>query len=353
MDINLLQKLCSAFGVSGDEKEISDVISDIMINFCDKVQTDDFGNLYCFKGTDGNLPTVMLDAHLDSVGLIVKEIYDDGFLSFETVGGIDAKILSGLEVVVNGKEKIKGIISSKPPHLMNKSDEESVPEISSMFIDVAITGEKLKDIVSVGDLVSFSPFAEKMGNCITGTYLDNRAGCMSIIETFAKIKDVKLPFNLVGVFTRQEEIGLVGAGVLNISPDLCIVIDVTHGMTPDEKCDEVFKCGDGTAIGIGPNVSRKYYDYIKDLCDKNNIKYQTEVLERSSGTNAWKYQLSNLGVPCAILSIPLKFMHTSVETASVDDYENLLTILELILNSINVDFIKDNFKMKKISGKDI
>ena len=348
MNIKLLKKLCSTFGVSGDETLISNVIKDIMTPLCDKMETDKYGNIYCYKISDVNAPTVMIDAHVDTVGFIVKKIFDRGFIQFETVGGIDAKILPGTEVVIKGKELVKGVVASKPPHLMNEKDKENVPKISEMYIDTGFSDQKAEKFISVGDLISFSPFCELMGKCVTGTYLDNRLGSMAIVDIFSKLIDVKLPFNLVGVFSRQEEIGLVGADFLNIQPDLCVVIDVTHGMTPDEKSDEVFKCGNGTAIGVGPNINRFYYDYVKTLCEYEKLLYQTEVLERNSGTNAWKYQLSNLGVPCLLLSVPIKFMHTSVETASVADYDNLVSISELLLKSLDNEILKVKSELIKI-----
>lgn len=348
MNIKLLQKLCSAFGVSGDEGSISNVIKDIMSPVCDKIETDKFGNIYCYKISDVNAPTVMLDAHMDSVGFIVKKIFDGGFLQFETVGGLDAKILPGTEVLISGKKNVKGVIASKPPHLMNEKDKETVPKISDMYIDTGFLGSQAESIISVGDLISFNSFCEKMGKCVTGTHLDNRLGCMAVIDIFSSFFKINLPFNLVGVFSRQEEIGLVGAEFLSIYPDLCVVIDVTHGMTPDEKSDEVFKCGSGTAIGVGPDIHRFYYDYIKELCDSEKLKYQTEVLERNSGTNALKYQLSDLGIPCLLLSVPIKFMHTSVETASIADYDNLLAILDVFLKSLNKEVLKSNSELIKI-----
>ena len=348
MDINILKKLCTAFGVSGDEKEISLVVSDIMSDLCEKIEYDSFGNIYCYKSFDESFPTVMLDAHMDSVGLIVKKIYERGFLKFETVGGIDSKILPGLEVLINAKEKIKGVITSKPPHLMNNDDVDKIPVVDELFIDTGYINKDISKVVSPGNLISFSPFCEKMGNSVTGTDLDNRIGCMAVIDIFSKFKDVKLPFNLVAVFSRQEEIGLCGASNLKIKPDFCITIDVTHGQTPDEKGDEAFACGKGIAIATGPNISRKYFDRIINICDLEQIDYQVEVLEASSGTNAWKYQLLHEGIPCLILSVPLKFMHTSVETVSESDYENIILILEKFLKALTADFIIKNSEFIKI-----
>ncbi len=328
MNFDLLKKLCFSFGVSGGEKEIADAIIDEISEVADEVKTDRFGNVYASYKSGENLPTVVLDAHMDSVGFVISETCENGFLKFQSVGGVDPNVLPGTEVTVNGKT---GVIASKPPHLMTDKDRERPLSIGDMHVDTGYLKESSN--IKKGDLVSYKPYLEKMGNSVTGTYLDDRIGCCIIIELFKKLRGRKLPFNLIGIFTKQEEIGLVGAKFFENTADLCIVIDVTHGKTPDEKSDESFYCGKGCTLGVGPNSSPYYNKVIEELCVKNDIPYQTEVLEGNSGTNAWRYQVSGNGLPCVILSIPLKFMHTPVETVSVFDIENAEDILtEFLLN---------------------
>ena len=341
MNIDVLKDLCFSFGVSGKESEVIQTVKKNILPYCTEVKFDKFGNLICSKFIDENLPTILIDAHIDSVGFIVKKVFDRGFISFDAIGGIDKRILPTSEVIIYGKEKIKGVITAKPPHLMSDEEKNKSIEIEDLFIDTGITNG-LDQIVSVGDLISYSPALDKMLNSVSGTYLDNRLGAYSVIEIFKSLNNYELPFNLSAVFTLQEEVGMIGSKYVNHSADLCIVIDVTHAKTPDEQSDEAFVSGKGAAIGVGPNINPCYSSLIIDFCKRKNINYQIEVLEGSSGTNAWKYQIKDKGLPCLVLSIPIKFMHTPVETASINDVDNITFMISEFLKTINTDTLKSN-----------
>ena len=346
MDFNLLKKLCTSCGVSGDESGCKNLIKDIMKTLCDEIEDIKGSNLYCIKyAKKDNAPTVVIDAHMDSVGFMVKEINEKGTVKFDTIGGIDKRVLPSLEVILHGKEKIKGVISSIPPHLMEDGKEI---KLDNMVIDTGYIKGGLENILSVGDRITYAPAIDIMGSCITGTYLDNRAGVAVIIETFEKLKGKELPFNLVAAFTVQEEIGLKGAKLFDKEAQLVIVVDVTHGQTPDEKGNEVYECGKGTAIAYGPNVHSSYFDMAVNCAEKNKLEYQVEVLEGNSGTNAWAYQVNGLSVPSLIFSFPLKFMHTPVETMRISDYDNLKELLFAFLAELNGDKINSISNVKEI-----
>lgn len=318
MNIKLLESLCRAFGVSGREDEIAETIkSDIV---CDEVTRDRAGNLICIKkSTDKDAPTVMIDAHMDSVGLCVKEVLSGGFLKFTTVGGIDPRVLPAAKVLVctKGGDKILGVISTKPPHLMDKKDREKTASVDRMLIDTGDCSEN----ISVGDRVQFYPAFRKLISSVNGTYLDNRAGCAAVIEVFERLKDEKLPFHLAGVFSVGEESGLKGASSTDFKADIALVIDATFGRTPFDKSDETFVCSEGVAIGTGPNVNRAIQKGLEESAARAGIPYQIEVLEGCSGTNAWSYQVQGFGIPCGMLSFPLKHMHTPAEVLSIKDFD--------------------------------
>lgn len=319
-----MKNLCLAYGASGREDSVRELIKNKMEDFCEEIVTDKYGNLFCKRTNNKSYKNVVIDAHTDTVGLVVKEVCENGFLKFSALGGVDARVLPGAEVTVHSETDILGVIASKPPHLMSEEDKKNSVKIENMFIDTGL--ENAKDLISPGDIVTYRQRLEKMGSSISGTYLDDRACCSAIIEVFERLKDCTLPFNLIASFSVQEELGLVGAKWQQLSPDVVIALDVTHGQTPDESRDLAFQCGGGTAIGFGPSLNKDLYEIIKNCAEQNDILYQTEVLEGSSGTNAWGYQINPNPAVCITLSLPLKFMHTPVETASISDYDNLVDL---------------------------
>lgn len=344
MNFDLLEKLCFAPGVSGAESGVRELIEELIC--CDEIRTDKAGNLICTKKSDKeNAPTVLIDAHMDNVGLCVKEICDNGFLKFSCVGGVDERLLPAETVTVHTKSgDIFGVIATKPPHLMKKEDEDAPIVTENMFVD---TGDNAKD-VQVGDRISYRPHFTKLLNSVSATYLDNRLGCLAIIEAFEKLKNEKLPFNLKAVFSVSEELGLKGAKYGEFDADMAIVLDVTFAKTPDEDSDEALNAGMGGAIGVGPNLHKRLSNELILVAEKEKIPYQTEVLEGSSGTNAWMYQVYKTGIPCAMLSVPIKYMHTPVETVKNSDYENTLRLLVAYLKSLTEDEIKDVSEVEKI-----
>lgn len=339
MNFELVKELCTAFGASGRERAVHSLIKSRMEEFCKEITCDKYGNLFCKRTNNENLKTVVLDAHTDTVGLVVKEICQNGFLKFSALGGIDARILSACEVIVHGKKDVLGVIASKPPHLMSEEDKKSNVKTENLFVDTGL--ENAEEIISVGDIVTYRQTLNKMGKSISGTYLDDRACCSAIIEVFERLKDADLPFNLVASFSVQEELGLTGAKYQDLNPDMIIALDVTFGKTPDESRDLAFDCGKGCAIGFGPSLDRNLYEIIKTTAEKNNISCQTEVLEGSSGTNAWGYQIGKKPAVCGLISLPIRFMHTPVETACISDYDSLVELTAESLKSLDKDMLEN------------
>ncbi|MBQ2966555.1 MAG: M42 family peptidase [Clostridia bacterium] len=334
MDIKQLERLCLAFGVSGEEDEVREALKKEIT--ADAVYTDKAGNLIAVKKSKNeHAPTLLLDAHMDSVGLCVKEVGERGFLRVASVGGMDAKILPNTLVEI-GKEHIPGVVASKPPHLMDKKDAENVVSLSMLWVDTGDNAESIR----VGDRIRYAPRFAEMLSAVSGTYLDNRVGCGLILETFKRLQDVELPFNLTAVFSTGEEMGLKGAKYGAVQGDMAIVLDVTFGKTPDETSDEALDCTKGVAIGVGPNMHKAISKGLLDRAEKNGIMYQTEVLEGCSGTNAWMYQVQNLGIPCGLLSVPIRYMHTPVETMFINDFESTADLLFAYITNLSADEIR-------------
>ncbi len=320
-----LIELSSLGGISGFETEISDKIRALLDKYCDEVSGDKLGN-YIGKISCGkeNAEKIMLVAHTDGIGFVVSKILDRGFLRISPVGGIDAKILFGCDVTIWGKRAINGVIGAKPPHLSSAEDSTKIAKICDMVVDTGFSRDELLKIISVGDMVTFGDSAQELlGDFICGKYLDDRAGIVSLLIAAEKIKERNIEKDVYLLLSAQEEVGTRGAltGAFGINPDAAIVVDVTHGKTPDSDADRSFKCGSGAAVCTGPNICPYMYELAAKCAKKNDIAFETEVEGGATGTDAEVVQIARGGIPCALLSIPLKFMHTTVEMLDFKDVE--------------------------------
>lgn len=325
-----LSELTSLIGISSKEGDVSSYLNDILTDLCDNVTTDKSGNVIGrIYSRDENAKTIILEAHMDRVGLMVSGINEDGYIKFTNVGGMDERVLLFSEVVICGKKCIPGIIFS------DNSNTEKNPKIEDMLIDTGFTAEFVKDNIYVGDLICVkSELSSLCGTVASAAAMDNRAGIVCILDAIGKIDRSKLKFNIDILFAVQEELGLHGAytGVNSLDADAAIVIDVTHGSTPDVKdMTGVFKLGSGAVICRGPNFHCSYTNQLINLAEKISVPYEIEVASGPSGTDAWAIQINGNGVPSMLISIPLRYMHTNVETL---DLRDVITISELIVAAL-------------------
>lgn len=324
----LIFKLTENYGVSGDEFPACKTAANILSEYA-KTEIDHFGNVIGYVGeVDKSKNTLLLDAHIDEIGLIVTYISDDGFLKVSNCGGIDRRLLLAQEVTVLGRKNISGVITSTPPHL--EADDTKTPEIDNIYIDTGYTKEQLEEFVSLGDRIVF-PAKAVILNCdqITGKSLDDRSGVAVILKTLEILKGKDLPVNLAVLFSSQEETGERGAktAAFKIAPDYAVAIDVSFALTADDKPHKCGKLGKGPMIGVAPSLSRKMSDKFISLAKEENIPYQIEVMNGQTGTNADAIGVSGCGVKTVTLSIPLKYMHTPVEVISISDIENSAKLL--------------------------
>lgn len=321
---DLIKKLSGMHGISGFEYRINGEIKNMLSKYSDEVEIDTLGNVIAVKRCGKlNAKKLLIEAHTDEIGLIVKNIDENGFLTFVNVGGVDARILPSMEVIVHGKRDLKGIIGAKPPHIMSDGEEEKAVKMEDMSIDTGLSAEEVKNLIAVGDSVSFSTDVRELsGSQITGKSLDDRASVAVLIEVMKNIDGFKLPVDVYAVAAVQEEVGGFGAMTASFSvyPDFAIAIDVCHGITPDNSYS-AFEAGGGAVITLGPNIHPKMFEMLKNAAEKNNVKFQIEVEGGNTGTDAWQIQIIREGIPTGLLSIPLKYMHTPVETIDVKDAE--------------------------------
>ena len=324
----ILKKLCIDKGVSGSETEMLDVIKELVGEFAE-VSADGMGDILVTMGDNNSKKHIMLDAHVDRIGLVVTYINENGFIKAEPVGGIDLRTLQSSAVKVLGKENILGVICTMPPHLSKNDDELSKDKI---WIDTGLSADEVKNLVSLGDkIIVCSEFRELLNNQVAVSALDNRAGCAVLVKCAELLKDKNLPCRLSLVFSVQEEISELGAGIsaYSLEPDEAIVVDVGFAKqdgVPDEKSGKI---GCGAIISISPVLSKKVTDKIKDIAKRLDMKCDYEVCGGSTGTNADKISSSRGGIMTGCISIPEKNMHTQVEVVSLDDMEKIAELLSI------------------------
>lgn len=318
-----LEFLCGLIAVTGREQTAAGAIEELFRPHCDEIRKDSFGNIFCTKKGEGATPkNIMITAHYDEIGLIISGIDEGGFLRFSNMGGIDAKTLPSKEVTVFGKEALYGIIGIKPPHLSTGDEMSKVIPIEELRIDVGLTFEEATKKVEIGDVAGFnSSFTELKNNRFASKSMDNRAGVAALLEILNELKGLRHDDNVIVAATVQEELGLRGASVAAFSaaPDLGIVIDVCHGDMPDVPIDDQFPLGKGVAVGVGPDMSPLRTREILALASKQRIPVQIDPEAGSSGTEATAMMMAREGIPTVLLSIPCRYMHSTVETISLSD----------------------------------
>lgn len=322
-----LSELCAI----GTVADAADKAFEILSRFAECERNGNLTVIGTIKGKSDY--TLMIDAHIDEIGFIVTDVDSDGFLTVAKCGGIDLRTLPARPVTVHGKEKITAVFCSTPPHLSD--EEKEYKDISSIKLDTML-GEKAKDIVSVGDYVTFrqSP-VELLGDRITGKSLDDRTGVACLLELARRLHGKELPFNVVFSISGSEELGLRGAktATFKISPDEAIAIDVSFGDGPDISPGDCGKLGFGGMIGISPTLNSAVSKKLIETAKKNDIRYQTEVMCSNTSTNADVISVTKEGVLTGLISIPLRNMHTDIETVDLKDLEAVCDLLEAyILN---------------------
>lgn len=319
---NVLKLLTEVYGVSGDESEAANIALGLLKVY-DKDARIIKGNVIGKIGGSA-APKILLDAHIDQIGLIVTHITDDGFIKVSNCGGIDRRLLHAQRVKIHGKKTIDGVIVSTPPHL--SSGEEAVMKMDEVYIDAGYDKKSLEEIVSQGDRITFfSSFESLAGGRVSCTSLDDRSGVASILYALEQLKDETLPFEVDVMFSTQEEIGERGAkiGAFTLDPDVALAVDVSFAYATGEKEDKCGKMGEGVMIGISPSLDRDLSDRLIETAKKKNIPYQVEVMSGRTETNADMFSVNRDGAAAATLSIPLKYMHTPTEVVQISDVENV------------------------------
>lgn len=335
MNEPLLKRLTEAHGVPGQEDSIREIVRE-ELNGLVEFSGDPMGNLICLKRGSGPEPRkkLMLAAHMDEIGFIVKYIDDKGFLRLHTLGGWDARQMASQRVFVHTPEgMLPGVLMAgvKPKHLLTPEEAGKPIQAHQYFVDLGMTGEEAKSRVPLGTMVTMNRTMQRMGKLLTCKAMDDRAAVYLMIEALRAAKSHEV--DVYAVATTQEEIGLRGASAsgFGIAPDICVAMDVTLAndipAIPEE--DHVTKLGEGAAIKIMDSsliCSPKMVRHFRDIAEKHNIKHQLEILTMG-GTDAGGVQRLHGGVPSFTLSIPTRYIHTVNETIHEDDMDACVTLL--------------------------
>ena len=332
----LIRKLSDMRGISGFEYRINDEIKNLLAPYCDSVKIDALGSVIGVKrcGKE-NAPSVMIEAHMDEIGLMVTSITDEGYLTFTNVGGVDRTTLPSSEVTVHGKRDLWGVVGIQPATFLEDGKSVKIPD---MAIDTGLDVKMVKELVSVGDSVTIAQSVGNLGETqFSGKSLDDRASVATIISVMKNLQNADLNVDVYAVATVQEEVGCRGGKTASygINPDMAIAIDVTHAATPDNS--NTFETGCGTPMSVGPNIHPRLVQRLMETAEKHGIKTVIEVDGGETGTDAWEIQTARDGIPTALLSIPLKYMHTSVETLDIADVESTVKLLTEFIKESEVD----------------
>ena len=324
----LLFELCSDAGVSGVESDAAKTAIKYLSEYM-PCETDALGSVIGKK--EGSGVNILLDAHIDQIGLVVTAIDDKGFLRVAKCGGADARVLSSSEVTVWGKEKIYGVISSIPPHLSDKKEENKAADFDSVYIDIGMSKAKAEKLISPGDRITFNGTQAKLlnGNVVSPC-IDDRAGVAAILRCLQILENSgRLLCSITVMFSSQEETGSSGAiaGSFNSGADEAIAVDVGFARAPGVKDEKAGKIGGGAMIGFAPSLDCDISNKLVSLAENNSIKWQYDVMGGSTGTNGDEISTSAGGIRTALISIPIKNMHTAVEIANIDDIEAVAQLM--------------------------
>lgn len=340
VNIPLLAEICEVAGAPGYEQRVRDVVKKHMSGTSLKIEQDNIGNLYAIKKGKDSSKRVMISAHMDEIGFIVKHIDENGFLRFHTLGGFDAKTLTAQRVIIHGKKDLIGVMGSKPIHIMTAEERTKHVQIADFFIDLGMPYKEVIKYVSVGNPITRDRQLIEMGNCVNCKSIDNRVSVYILIETLKLLKDC--PYDVYGVFSVQEEVGIRGANVAahNINPDFGFGLDTTIAYDlPDSKPEEqVTQLGGGVAIKImdaSTICDYRMIQFQKDIANKFKIKWQPEVLPMGGTDTAAIQRMGKNGAIAGAISIPTRHLHQVIEMASKSDIEASVLLLKNCVENLH------------------
>lgn len=340
-----LKTLVETHAPSGHEAPIREVIRDAWDGLVDEFDQDKLGSLIGIKKAT-NPPAIrrkiMLSAHMDEIGYMVRDIRD-GFIFVQRVAGMDNRVMLAQLVLVHGRETLKGIVATTPPHLLTASDRKKYPSHEALVIDVGLPHDEVTKLVRIGDLVTPDvDMIELAGKHVAAKAFDDRACVAAVTGALHHLQSMSHSWDVYASATIQEESGLIGATTAahRIDPDIAIALDVTFAQQSGVKADDSVEMNKGVAIAIGGNIHPMLVDKVIEVAETHEIPHLVEPIVGNTGTDAWAIQVAREGIPTVLFSIPIRNMHSPVETLNMNDVERTSRLLAHFIASLDDDFLQ-------------
>lgn len=349
----LLKHLSETPGPSGGEHLISEIIELLWRPLTDEVYTDRLGSILATRrgsgavDENGHRLSILLAAHIDELGLMVSEVIEHngyGFLRVTSLGGVDRRQLFGQTVIIHGRQAIPAVVGGLPDHMLPDKERNQAYTYEYLVVDPGLSAPVLRELVSIGDFISFrQPLRKLLSGRLAGKALDNRASVAAVTLCLEQLQGRKHIWDVIAVATSQEETRYLGGYTTSFSrvPDIAIAIDVTHAKGPGTNESELAELGGGPVLGIGANVHPAMYAALKDAAKAVEMSVSTEPHASGSGTDAYAIQVARDGIPTGLVSIPLRYMHTMVETVDPSDIERVGRLLAEVIVRLDDKFMTE------------
>lgn len=340
-----LKKMISAPGLSGFEGPIRAIIRDAWEPLTDVLTVSRIGSLHGLKKGKAEEPRrrVLISTHMDAIGMMVTGI-EDGLMHITEIGGIDHRILPGQPVIVHGREDLPGVVAQPPAHLLPDSVGDEPVEMKYLLVDVGLRPAEVVEKVRVGDLVSYAQVPlELSGDALSGHTLDNRVSVAAATLCLEMLQNREHDWDVWAVASVQEEETLGGAltSPFEIRPDIAIIVDVCFAKGPGANGWENLPFGGGVGLGWGPNIHPALYKAFEKKAKELEIPANRDLMPKMSGTDAMAVQVVAEGIPCMVLGIPLRYMHTPVETVSIKDVRRVGRLLAEFIADLTPDTMQN------------
>ncbi len=344
MDIKAhLTQLSELHGPSGYESAVRAALQTAWTPLVDSLEVGSLGSLVGLKRGSGSEPRrrIMLCAHMDEIGLIVHDFAGDGFLHVTDMGGIDTRTLPGMPVIVHGRQMLRGVVGVPALHTLSEADRAHYPGMDALVIDLGLPEAEVRALVSVGDVITMdAPVLDLGGTRLAGKAMDDRAcvaavtACLELLGTRRHLWDV------LAVASTQEEVGSFGAltEAYRLNPDIAIALDVTFGTQPGVS-EGHYKLGTTPIVSLGANFHPALFEAIVTTAERLDMTLQPDPLPMSSGTDAWEIQTSRDGIPSALINIPIRHMHSTVELVDTVDITRTARLLAEFIAGLEADFL--------------
>jgi endoglucanase len=340
-----LKTLTEAHAPTGHEDAVRAILRDAWRDLVDDMHTDGLGSLIGVKRATQPVDPprrIMLAAHMDEIGLMVRAV-QDGFVFVHRITGIDHRTMLAQPVIVHGREALPGVVAAAPPHLLKAEERSRYPGIGDLVIDTGRTAEEVAALVRPGDLVTVdAPLIDLLGQRVAGKAMDDRACVAAVTLCLHELKSLQHQWDVYAAATVQEEIGLYGAATAayDIQPDIAIALDVTFAPQPGMDSAFTSELGGGPGIGIGPNFHPKLVEKMKETARRYEFKLQDDIIPGASGTDAWAIQVAREGVPTLLLEVPIRNMHSPVETVDLRDITRAGRLMARFIADLDADFMQ-------------